>query len=126
MLIWDALRRAWLRLTPEEWVRQHLVRYLIDECSAPAALVVQEFAVALGGRMQRADVAVHGRDGRVLLLAECKAPEVIIDRAVFAQAIRYNSVVMARYVVITNGIRHFVRELMPDGSYTAREGFPRF
>jgi predicted type IV restriction endonuclease len=128
--IWDALRRAWLPLTPEEWVRQHLVRYLIEECGAPPALVVQELVIPLGGAPQRADVVVHGRDGRPVLLAECKAPGVAIDkeavaREVFSQAVRYNSVVGARYIVITNGLLHFVRELLPDGSYRALSGFPK-
>jgi predicted type IV restriction endonuclease len=124
--IWDALRRAWLRLTPEEWVRQHLVRYLVEECGAPPPLVVQEFVVPLGGAPQRADVVVHGPDGRPVLLAECKAPAVDVDMAVLAQAVRYNSVVGARYIVATNGLRHLVRELMPDGSYQPLDEFPKF
>lgn len=122
--IWDGLRRAWLCLTPEEWVRQNLIRFLVEECGARQPLIAQEYPVSLGGMDQRADVAVFDASGRVVLLAECKAPTVPIDEAVFAQAVRYNSVVRARYLVVTNGLRHFVRELMPDGSYTALEGFP--
>ncbi len=123
--IWDAVRRAWLVLTPEEWVRQHLIRYLIEECGAPPTSVIQEFVVVISGIPQRADIVVHGKDGKPLLLAECKASEVTIDRDVFSQSIRYNSIVGARYIVVTNGLRHFVRELMPDGSYRASENFPQ-
>ncbi len=123
--VWDTLRRVWLRLTPEEWVRQHLIRYLVEECGAPTTSVAQEFVVTLGGRPQRADVVVHGHDGHPLLLAECKAPQVEIDTAVFAQAIRYNSAIGARYIIVTNGLRHCVRELMPDGKYRALEKFPQ-
>lgn len=126
MQIWDALRRAWLKLTPEEWVRQHLIQYLIEECGALPTSIVSEFPVALGGRQQRADIVVHGPDGKPLMLAECKAPEITIDRNVFAQAVRYNSVVGARYIVVTNGMWHGIRELTPDGKYKALEEFPKF
>lgn len=125
LLIRDDLRHTWLRLTPEEWVRQHLLRYLIGECGAPPAMVRQECPIILGGMRQRADVVVYGPDGRALLLSECKAPAVTVGADVFAQAVRYNSVVGARYVAVTNGLRHFVRELMPDGSYKALGGFPK-
>lgn len=145
MLIWDALRKMWLRLTPEEWVRQHLIEYLIDVCGAPAAAIRQEYPVSLGGMAQRADVVVFGMGAemgtdagtgagaraatatmRPILLAECKAADVEVDEAVFAQAVRYNAVVGARYVVITNGLRHFVHELLPDGSYAPLQDFPNF
>lgn len=142
MLIWDELRKMWLRLTPEEWVRQHLVRYLIDVCGAPAASVCAEYPVALGGMAQRADIVVFGASADAgmkaeasggtntgtlhpILLAECKAADVDVDEAVFAQAMRYNTVVGARYVVITNGLRHFVHELLPDGSYMPLSDFPK-
>ena len=125
MSIWDALRHTWLKLTPEEWVRQHLIRYLVEECGVMSTSVVQEFMVAVGGRPQRADIVVHGCDGRAVLLAECKAPEIAVDRSVFAQVVRYNSVVGARYIVVTNGLQHFVRELMADGSYRALSCFPQ-
>ena len=123
--IWDALRRQWLVLTPEEWVRQHLIRYLTTETGALPASVSQEYPVALGGMAQRADVVVTGRSGRPCLLAECKAPEVSLDRSVLSQAVRYNSVVQAPYIVITNGLQHFCCSLdLSTGKYTALDGFP--
>ena len=86
--IWDAVRRRWLVLTPEEWVRQ-------------------------------------GRDGRPCLLAECKAPDVPLGREVFAQAVRYNSVVAAPYVLITNGLLHCCSSLdRSTGRYAVVEGLP--
>ena len=72
--IWDAVRRRWLVLTPEEWVRQHLIRLLVERGGVPPGNVSQEYPVALSGAAQRADVVVTGRDGRPCLLAECKAP----------------------------------------------------
>ena len=79
--IWDAVRRRWLVLTPEEWVRQHLIRLLVERGGVPPGNVSQEYPVALSGTAQRADVVVTGRDGRPCLLAECKAPDVPLGRS---------------------------------------------
>ena len=122
--IWDDIRRQWLVLTPEEWVRRHLVRYLVEEKGVLPACVSQEYPVALGGMAQRADVAVTGRDGRVCLLVECKAPDVPLDEKVWAQAVRYNSVVGAPYLAITNGLQHFCCSLGSSSRYTVMDGFP--
>lgn len=122
--IWDDIRRLWLVLTPEEWVRRHLVRYLVEEKGVLPASVSQEYPVAVGGMAQRADVAVTGRDGRVCLLVECKAPDVPLDEKVWAQAVRYNSVVGAPYLAITNGLQHFCCSLGSSSRYTAMDGFP--
>ena len=80
--IWDGVRKRWLVLTPEEWVRQHLIRFLVEEKGAFAACVSQERPVELAGTRQRADVTVTGRDGRICLVAECKAPHVPLDERV--------------------------------------------
>lgn len=105
--VWDPLRGMWLVLTPEEWVRRHLVAYLVSECGAQPLRIVQEYPVDLNGQAQRADVVVVDGRGRPLLVAECKAPTVRIDDAVLAQAVRYNSVLGARYLVLTNGLKHY-------------------
>ena len=122
--IWDAVRRRWLVLTPEEWVRQHLIRLLVERGGVPPGNVSQEYPVALSGAAQRADVVVTGRDGRPCLLAECKAPDVPLGREVFAQAVRYNSVVAAPYVLITNGLLHFSSLDRSTGRYAVVEGLP--
>lgn len=122
--IWDGLRGMWLVLTPEEWVRQHLVTYLIEECRAPAALVRQECPVLIEGTNQRADIVVYGNQGAPLLLAECKAPDVDINAAVFAQAVRYNSVLGAHYILVSNGLKHFIHERDHEGRYRAITIFP--
>lgn len=122
--IWDSLRGQWLVLTPEEWVRQHLVMFLTEHCGAPKALLRQECPVCIEGTNQRADIVVYGRDMTPLLLAECKAPEVNIDAAVFGQAVRYNAVLEARYIVVTNGLKHFIHERSADGRYSPLSRFP--
>ena len=121
--IWDALRGTYLVLTPEEWVRQHLIAYLVASCGVQARRIVQEYAVALNGQPQRADVVVVGDRAEPLLLAECKAPSIVVNEKTFAQAVRYNSVLGARYVVLTNGLRHYCCEYR-DGRYLRLERFP--
>lgn len=121
--VWDELRGVWLLLTPEEWVRRHLIAYLVAHCGARPLRIAQEYAVPLNGQPQRADVVVVGDDARPLLLAECKAPDIVIGRNAFAQAVRYNSVLGARYVVLTNGLKHYCCEVR-DGAYVRSERFP--
>ena len=121
--VWDALRGIYLVLTPEEWVRQHLIAYLTLHCGVQPTRVVQEYAVALNGQPQRADVVVVGDRAEPLLLAECKAPGIPIGRQTLAQAVRYNSVLGARYIILTNGLRHYCSECR-DGEYVQLDGFP--
>ena len=124
--IWGSQRRTWLVLTPEEWVRRHLVAYLTEHCGASPALVREECPVCITGMNQRADVVVYDRAARPLLLAECKGYDVEINASAFHQATRYNAVLQARYVVVTNGLRHFIHRLSDDGShYTPLDKFPR-
>ena len=122
--VWCDVRRCWLVLTPEEWVRRHLAAYLVAACGADPLHLVEEYPVSLNGQPQRADVVVTDRQGRPLLLAECKAPNVAIGTATLDQAVRYNSVVGARYVVLTNGLTHCCYR-MEEGRCEPLEGFPR-
>ena len=106
-VIYDPLREQYVRLTPEEWVRQHFVQYLIQTLNAPAGLVAVEAAFQYQGQPRRADVIVHDRQGDPLLLVECKAPRVSIDQDAFDQCARYNIVLGAPYLVVTNGQTHY-------------------
>ena len=117
-LVWSETRRQWLVLTPEEWVRRHLVAWLISELGVPLLNVVEEYPVPLNGQPQRADVVAIGRDTKPLLLAECKASDVAIDQRVLDQAVRYNSVLGARYLVLTNGVSLYAYELTASGYRT--------
>ena len=114
--VWDDLRGIYLVLTPEEWVRRHLIAYLVSHCGVLPKRVVQEYAVPVNGQPQRAEP---------LVLAECKAPEIRIDERTLAQAVRYNSVLGARFVILTNGLRHYCCEYR-DGKYVQLSGFPDF
>lgn len=114
-MVWDELRGRWLVLTPEEWVRRHLIAYLTRECGVPLHSVCQEYAVSVNGQSQRADVVVCDTQGQPLLLAECKEPTVELDSSVRNQAMRYNAVVGARYVILTNGVKLQGWERTPDG-----------
>lgn len=121
--VWDDLRGIYLVLTPEEWVRRHLIAYLVGTCGVQPKRIAQEYAVPLNGQPQRADVVVAGDDGSPLLLAECKAPDVAITDRTLAQAVRYNSVLGARWIVLTNGLKHYCWEYTK-GRYEQRSGFP--
>lgn len=114
-LVWDELRGRWLVLTPEEWVRRHLIAYLTRECGVSLHSVCQEYAVCVNGQSQRADVVVCDAQGRPLMLAECKEPTVELDSSVRNQAMRYNAVVGARYVILTNGVKLQGWERTSDG-----------
>lgn len=120
---WSEPRRQWLVLTPEEWVRRHLVAFLVAHCGAQPLRIVEEYPVLLNGQPQRADLVVVDDAGRPLLLAECKAPEVKISQGVYDQAVRYNAVLGARFVVLTNGCRHYCYE-QEKGAYRAINSFP--
>lgn len=141
--VWDEIRGRWLQLTPEEWVRRHLIRFLIEHSGVDRHYLVQEYPVDLQGQPQRADIVVFAPAGRSgpeeekpveaidgegrmmpVLLAECKAADVPIDEAVLAQAVRYNSRVGARYLLLTNGMRHYCYESDGNGGYRTLSSFP--
>ncbi|MCH5335286.1 MAG: type I restriction enzyme HsdR N-terminal domain-containing protein [Alistipes sp.] len=120
--IWDAVRGMYLVLTPEEWVRQHLTAFLVSHCGVPPHRIVAEYPVPLNGQPQRADIVAVDDRGEPAILAECKAADVKLDQSVLAQAVRYNSVLRARYIILTNGLKHRCYEYS-DGQYRPA-GFP--
>lgn len=105
--ILDMLRRRYVRLTPEEWVRQHFVRYLIQEKKYPPALIALEHTFELNGQILRCDIAVFDNSGKILALVECKSTDQSIDQQVFDQIFVYNSHLKARYLMLTNGLHHY-------------------
>lgn len=104
-------RGSWLPLTPEEWVRRHVVHFLQEVHSVPPTHIAEEYPVPLNGQNQRADIVAVGPDMKPWIVVECKAPSVALDDGVVAQAVRYNSVLGAPYIVVTNGLseRSYVR-----------------
>lgn len=105
--IFDPFRSKYLVLTPEENVRQHFARYLIEELSYPATLMMSEHSLTLNKMNKRCDLIVFDRSGNPLVLVECKAPEVKISQSVFDQVARYNQVFKVSYLMVSNGLKHY-------------------
>lgn len=103
--IFDIVRRRFVWLTPEEWVRQHLIQYLIHEKHFPKGLVAVEKNIRVNGLPRRTDVLIYNKSMKKVLLAECKAPAVKITQKVFDQAARYNLSLDVKYFVLTNGLQ---------------------
>ena len=99
-VVFDRVRSLYVVLTPEEWVRRHVVEFLVGRCGAPLRSIVEEYAVNVNAAPQRADVVVMDGAARPVALVECKAPDVRITSEVFEQATRYNAVLGARYVIL--------------------------
>lgn len=107
MQIYDTLRRCWVALTPEEWVRQHFVHFLLDNKGYTAALMANEVAITLNGMKRRCDTVVYDRQLRPRAIIEYKAPTVKITKEVFAQISRYNLILRVDYLIVSNGLQHY-------------------
>jgi hypothetical protein len=101
--IFDAIRKAWLVLTEEEWVRQNFVNYLITRLKYPSAVIALEKEIKLNELKKRFDVLVYDKEHKPWMMIECKAPEVILNEDVLQQVLRYNISVPVKFIVITNG-----------------------
>lgn len=123
--IFDGIRKAWLLLTEEEWVRQNLVAYLLNVLRYPASFVALEKAIEVNSLTKRFDVLVYNRTHEPWLLVECKAPQVTLTEDVLQQALRYNLSVPAKYIVITNGAATIGWE-KKEGRLTLLEDLPAF
>ena len=106
-VIFDSIRRRYVALTPEEWVRQHFVNFLIAHKGYPRELMANEVPITLNGTRKRCDTVLYKRDLSARMIIEYKAPDVEITQAVFNQIMRYNIVLRVEYLVISNGIQHF-------------------
>lgn len=124
-LIYDAFRRKWLVLTPEEWVRQHAAMYLI-ELGYPKGLLALEKSLLLNGMQRRADILVYDRTGAPFLLVECKSTDIKISQQTVDQAARYNLTLKVPYILITNGLNHYCLKLDATGQHTYIQGLPEF
>lgn len=101
--IFDMLRKKWLQLTPEEWVRQNFIQYLVKVKKYPALLIAVEKELQLGELKKRFDILVYDTNYQPWMMIECKAGEVKLDESVLQQVLRYNMSVQVEYIVITNG-----------------------
>lgn len=101
--IFDEIRKKWVVLTPEEWVRQNFLQYLMRVKKYPSSLIAVEKEIKLGELKKRFDIVVHDRDARPWMIIECKEMNVGLDKAVLDQVLRYNITLQVPYLVITNG-----------------------
>ena len=106
-LIFDKLRKKYMVLTPEEWVRQHYVYFLIEEKKYPISLIALEKQLTINNRKKRTDILVFNKEGNHEVIVECKAPSIKITQDTFDQIARYNLKLKANYLIVTNGLEHF-------------------
>tara|TARA_B110000305_G_C18963478_1_gene413819 strand:- start:70 stop:549 length:480 start_codon:yes stop_codon:yes gene_type:complete len=104
--IFDIIRKKEILLTPEEWVRQHCLRFLMEEKKYPIGLINVEKKIEIFGKQKRYDIMVYTKTGNVTVLVECKAPKIEINQDVFDQIARYNLSVDSTYLMVTNGLKH--------------------
>jgi hypothetical protein len=107
ILVLDPFRKRYVAFTPEEEVRQRFARYLIEELEYPQSLIQTEFSLKLNEMVRRCDILIHKPAGSPAVLVECKAPGVKINQEAFDQAARYNLVFKVKYLLVTNGIKHY-------------------
>ena len=105
--IFDEIRKKFIILTPEEWVRQHVVQYLLQDKNYPKSYINVEKLIKVNDLSKRYDVIVYQPNGEIYLLIECKAPEITINQQTFDQIARYNLVLNAKYLMVSNGLNHY-------------------
>jgi hypothetical protein len=126
LYIFDILRKKFVLLYPEEWVRQHFVHFLLAN-GYPKALMRAERSHRLHERLRRSDILCHDRQGNPYLLVECKAPSVEIKPDTFRQAAVYNEVIAAPYIALTNGMKHyFLKHNREEKRYETLNTFPPY
>lgn len=105
--VFDQIRKKFILLTPEEWVRQNVVQFLLLDKKYPKSLTNVEKVIKVNDLTKRYDVVVYNSDGSIFLLVECKAPTVKITQETFNQIARYNLALKAEYLMVTNGLNHY-------------------
>lgn len=127
LYIWDQARCKYVALTPEEWVRQHFVNYLIVQLGYPSTLIANEVEIKLNGQKRRCDTLIYDRNLSHIVIIEYKAPTVPIDQHVVDQIVRYNMVLKVQYLIISNGLEHYCFELNYDtASYSYLKEIPSY
>ena len=124
--IFDNLRKKYLILTPEEWVRQNIIRFLVEEKGFPTGLISVEAGINVNSLKRRYDALIYSRIGKPFVLVECKAPSVKLTQKVFEQILAYNSKIAAPNLLITNGISHYFLSHNPSGKFQFINDIPTF
>ena len=105
--VFDILRRKYVALTPEEWVRQHFINYLIQHKGYPAECIGNEISITLNGTKKRCDSVVYGQNAQPAMIIEYKSPQVDISQQVFEEISRYNIKLRVKWLVVSNGLHHY-------------------
>lgn len=105
--IFDEIRKKFVVLTPEEWVRQHVIQFLVTEMKYPKSWINVEKVIKINGLTKRYDIVVFNPNGSIFLLVECKAPQITLTQETFNQIARYNLTLNAQYLMVTNGLNHY-------------------
>ena len=125
--IFDEIRKKFILLTPEEWVRQHVVQYLLQDKNYPKSYINIEKLIKVNELNKRYDIVVYLPNGELFLLIECKAPEVKISQQTFDQIARYNLVLNAKYLIVSNGLNHYFCKIdFENEKYVFLEELPNF
>ena len=125
--IFDVIRKKFILLQPEEWVRQHLVHNLIFDKKYPKGLINVEKQLKVNKLVKRYDVVVFNSDASIEILVECKSPKINITQTVFDQIARYNMYLKANYLFVTNGLEHFYCKMnFEHKKYTFLKGIPKY
>ena len=126
-MIFDPVRQKYVALTPEEWVRQHFVNYLITRKSYPKELLANEVLVKLNGTSKRCDTVAYNRFLEPLVIVEYKAPHINITNTVFDQISRYNMVLLVEYLIVSKDLYHYCCKIdYNNRTYTFLEGIPAY
>lgn len=127
LVIFDHLRQRFITLTPEEWVRQNFVRFLIEEKQFPMALMGNEVSLLQNGIKRRCDTLVADIEGNPFVIVEYKAPSIPITQSVFDQIVRYNMVMKAKCLIVSNGLQHYCCKIdYENNSYSFLRDIPNY
>ena len=125
--IYDDIRKKYLVLTPEEWVRQNFVKYMVNELNYPKGLMAIEKGLKVNKLQRRTDVVVYNKAMNPMLIVECKATDVKITQETFNQIANYNIALKVPYLVVTNGLNHYISKIdFKDKSYLFIDEIPKF
>ena len=126
-MILDFLRRKYVALTPEEWVRQHFVHFLVDHKGYPQGLLANEVELRIGDKRLRCDTLLYNKEARPRMIIEYKAPTVALQQKTFDQISIYNHLLKADYLIISNGLQHYCCKMnIHQRSYCFLEDIPDY
>lgn len=127
LAIFDEIRKKFVILTPEEWVRQHVVQYLISEKKYPKSLINVEKTLEINGLKKRYDIVIFHSDGQINILVECKSTDIKISQETFDQIARYNLTLKANLLMVTNGLHHYYCQMnFEENKYIFLENIPSY